>query len=112
MKLVLEAYNINPAITPTPVRNYILPEYEKNLSPNNKMLLAQKIMFNKQYYDDKKLIMGPIAIFEKQLNERTNRDLAKNELEVNKYRDYLIAIISVLSALIFGIIWLRILYLK
>ncbi|MEE3003550.1 MAG: hypothetical protein VX335_04285 [Pseudomonadota bacterium] len=112
MKLVLEAHNIPNELTPEPVRNYILPEYEKNLSANNKMLLAQKIMFNEQYYDDKKLIMDPIAIFEKQLNERTNIDLQKNEHEVNKYRIYLITTISLLAIFIFIIIWLRILYLR
>ena len=71
MKLVLDAHNVPENLMPQQVERYILPTQDKLLSPNNKILLAQEILFDQKYELDKKLIMDPIETFESKLISRT-----------------------------------------
>lgn len=112
MRLVLDAHNVPEKLMPTPVGHYILSTNENNMSPNQKILLAQKILFDDTYKQNKRLIMDPIETFEHKLQKRTFDDLAIVQAKVDMYRLYLISSIAVMSFLIFCIIWLRTLYLK
>jgi len=112
MKLVLDAYAVPEKLAPKPIQKYILPEYEKKLSANDKMLLAQHILFDQKYYDDKQLIMKPAEAFKERLKIRKNKELQDQKQLVDQYTRFLFISLSCLAVCIFGIIWLRILYLK
>jgi nitrate reductase NapE component len=112
MKLVLDAYGVPEKLTPKPIQKYILPEYEKKLSANDKMLLAQHILFDQKYYDDKEMIRKPAAEFKERLKDRKNQELKAQKNQVDTYIRFLFLSLSCLAVCIFCIIWLRILYLK
>ncbi len=112
MKLVLDAYSVPIQLMPVHVQKYILPEYEKKMTSNEKLLLAQEILFNKKYYDDKKLIMGPATEFKNKLIARKNQEISSNKNTVGSYILALFIGIPTISILIFCIIWIRVLYLK
>ena len=112
MKLVLDAYGVPEALMPQSIQKYILPEYEKQLSANEKMLLAQHILFDQKYYDEKERIKKPAAQFKELLKKRKNQELKEQQQLVDRYTRLLFVSLSCLALCIFCIIWLRILYLK
>ena len=56
MRLVLDAHQVPEELMPMPVRRYILTADEKALTPNQKMLLAQKILFDDIIFKTKKAL--------------------------------------------------------
>ena len=112
MRLVLDAHQVPEELMPAPVRRYILTADEKALTPNQKMILAQHILFDDTYLQNKKSIMDPIDEFTTQLAKRTLEEQSAVEARVDRYEYALFASTLALSLCIFCIIWLRILYLQ
>jgi methyl-accepting chemotaxis protein len=112
MKLVLEAYHVPHYLQPSSIQKYELPQFEKNLSANDKLILAETIMFDEQYYIDKEKIMGPITTFNSQLQERINLDILEAQQQLNSLKIQLNTTLFILALLICIIIWLRVLYIK
>lgn len=112
MKLVLDAYSVPTALMPIHVQKYILPEFEKKMTANDKLLLAQEILFDKKYYDDKKIIVAPANEFIERLTTRKNKEIERERKIVDTYLMALFTGIPVISLLIFCVIWIRVLYLK
>ena len=111
MRLVLDAHQVPEELMPTPTRWYILTADEKALTPSQKMILAQNILFDETYLQNKKSIMDPIDKFTKQLAKRTLKEQTAVEARVDNYQYALFGSTVALSICIFCIIWLRILYL-
>ena len=112
MRLVLDAHNVPDELMPDQVRRYTLTAEESELTPNQKILLAQAILFDNTYTRNKKAIMDPVDLFEEKLKTRTLQEQLVSQSKVDMYRMYLIASTSILAFLIFCIVWLRTLYLK
>ena len=112
MKLVLEAYHVPNYLQPSSIQKYELPQFEKNLSANDKLILAETIMFDEQYYLDKEKITGPITTFNSQLQERINLDILEAQQQLNTLKRQLNTNLFILALLICIIIWLRVLYIK
>ena len=112
MRLVLDAHQVPEELMPMPVRRYILTADEKALTPNQKMLLAQKILFDDTYLQNKKRIMDPIKQFTERLAKRTLEEQSVIQARADHYQYALFACTVALALCIFCIIWMRILYLR
>lgn len=107
MRLMMDAYNISPDRMPLAVKSYLLSAKDAKLSNVDKVLLAQKILFDPQYSFDKSLIMKPIQSFEFNLRERVKAELKKDIRLVN-FELYLLIIISIIiTTFILAIIYIR-----
>ena len=69
MRLVLEAKHQTVKNMPAPVAEYTLPESYASLSDAQKISQAQKMLFDKKYYDSKASIMGPLDVFRAAIEE-------------------------------------------
>jgi len=107
MKLVLDAYGVPASLTPSAVAQYSLPKKDKVLSANKKLLLAQKIMFDNKYYQDKDLIMQPISEFNRILKNRIARELKRNDTFINTLINLFVLDVLVMLVLILGMIWIK-----
>ena len=107
MFLILSAYNIPIDLFPQGVRTYQPTPSETKLSGSKKILLAQKILFDKKYQDEKFSIMNPINEF----NHKIIKNLKKSIFQVNREQANLLLILkitlSILALFIVCIAWYR-----
>lgn len=107
MYLILTAYNIPISLFPQGVRAYQLTPYEEKLSRSEKILLAQKILFDKKYQNDKISIVNPINEF----NSKTLKKLKEDLVQINREQAELLLVLkitlSILALLIVCIAWYR-----
>jgi methyl-accepting chemotaxis protein len=81
MRLVLEAQQVPKSSMPLAVAAWQLSVEDSQLSPEEKKDVAIKIMFDAQYKANKRIIMEPIAEFQKLINAR-----AADELEAAQHQ--------------------------
>jgi len=74
MRLVLEATGTPEAEMPPAIAAWKLSETDARLAPAQKLAVARKIMFDARYDQDKSLIMGPIAEFQRTMNARATAE--------------------------------------
>ena len=101
MRSVLEAYQIPAYLMPPPVDQFNIPLNIEQLNAQKKILSAQKILYDDQYYIDKQSIMAPIATFTK---------LAMNHIEkkfiISKKK--IVSLIIILKVLLITLIMISI----
>jgi hypothetical protein len=106
MRAVLEAYKVPDDLMPPPIDQFSLPHNVEILDAQKKILSAQKILYDKQYYLDKQSIMAPIAAF----NKLAFTHIEKKISNANKKIDTFVLTLKILLiALIFlsiSMIWL------
>lgn len=109
MKLVLSAYDVPENLYLEPIRQYQLMPTEKKLSPEDKLALAENIMFNKEYEKMKQKIINPTNTFIRNVL-RTNVKINKQiQQETDRlFFMFTILIISIVISII-AIVWLRVL---
>jgi len=107
MFLMLSAYNIPTKLFPPGVRSYHPTPSETKLTANEKILLAQKILFDKKYSAMKSSIMNPIKTF----NSQILKQVKNNIIQVNQAQQNLLLILkitlSILALVIVCIAWYR-----
>ena len=107
MKLVLDAYHVPTSLLPSVVARYALSKQDAMKTPEQKIRLAQTIMFDKQYFMDKNKIMGPIIEFNKVLRIRAQQYYKMNRDKLSFIMIFLFINILTMLALILLIVWLR-----
>jgi len=108
MKLVLSAYRIPPTLYPKPIQSYILSPPDKLLSAPQKILLAQKLLFDQRYYTEKAHITGPIQQYNQIIARNLNRSLHKNATR-SQWLLYSLGLLMLITTLLtLSILWLRI----
>ena len=82
MRSVLEAYKVPDNLMPPPIDQFNLPHNIEKLDAQKKILSAQRILYDKQYYLDKQSIMAPIATFNKLAMAHIEKkiSMAKNKI--------------------------------
>jgi len=108
MKLLLDAYKVPEASTHPVVRAYKLSATDQALPPDKKILLAQKMMFNQQYYLDKEKIMAPIEKFRQLIKTRLTKEAALAQAKTNHLSTALLGILILLAISILILIWVRV----
>ncbi len=108
MKLVLTAYKIPPSLYPKPIQTFILSRQDKILPPTQKILLAQKLLFDQHYSNEKMQISGPIHQYNKIITTNLNHSLQKNVTRSQWLLYSLGLLILITTVLTLSILWLRI----
>lgn len=110
MKLVLEAYNVPTKFMHPEVAAYHLSATEKQLTPDAKLKLAQKLVFDKAYTEDKDKIAKPIAKFLKLIRQRTDAQEHRANSRTDNLTYLLWVLIIVMLIQIVAILWMRTLH--
>ena len=79
MRAVLESMNTPVADMPKPVAEFSLSGKVNAMSNAEKLNYAQQILFDKQYYRDKRSIMAPLAEFQSLIKEGIEADMTNQQ---------------------------------
>lgn len=107
MYLVLSAYGVPKYLFPPDVRSYRPAPSDISLAPNEKILLAQKIMFDNNYVTNKALIMNPINEFERKILEKAKINSLKAQTKKDDLVTSLSILLILLALVINSIAWYR-----
>jgi hypothetical protein len=106
MRLMLEALKIPQTAMHPAIAAWLLPPEEVSRSAEEKIRVAQKIMFDNQYHYDKKLIMEPIAKFQETMNGRAAQEVQVAMREI-QWAETILFLFAVLIPVVMGfILWI------
>jgi len=106
MRLMLEALKIPQSSMHPAIAAWLLSPEEVSLNAEEKIRVAQKIMFDNQYHYDKKLIMEPIAKFQETMNGRAAREVQVAMTEI-QWAEMTLFLFAVLIPVVMGfILWI------
>ncbi|OGT67334.1 MAG: hypothetical protein A3J38_04720 [Gammaproteobacteria bacterium RIFCSPHIGHO2_12_FULL_45_9] len=109
MKLVLTALGIPEDRMYPAIQAYPLSATDLALSPAQKLEKAQHLLFNLTYTHAKTSILQPIAEFQTSTQIRTQREVIGSERKVRNYLTLCTVLTGVLTILVLGLVWLRLL---
>ena len=107
MKLVLLAYQVPAAILPQPIQQYHLIDKEKVLSDDEKVRLAQSLLFDDNYAKAKSHINQPIVTYNRMVSSSVQQDLLSTENKVQITSVLLVLLLSASLLLLIGSLWAR-----
>lgn len=107
MRLVLEAYDVPMSLMPERVSDFELSAKDKNLSPEGKIILSQKLLFDKKHFEQKKRISKLIQSFIVQLQKETGEKLTTQSQMTNYYIILLNIFLWLQILIVISIIWIR-----
>ncbi|MDM8518842.1 methyl-accepting chemotaxis protein [Anaerolineales bacterium HSG6] len=103
MRLVLEAEGTSPQAMHPAIRAYELSPSDAVLPAEDKLIKAREIMFDRQYTQDKKIIMDPIAKFQQLMNSRAELEVAQTQ-QITRYAEIVLIVVAVLMPLSMGVV--------
>jgi len=107
MKLVIIAMGIPESRMSIALRREHLPIRTMTLSSIEKINLAQRIMFDQTYADNKKTIMTPIDQFLDDMQRRLTQEILNERQKVDRLFIMIVVITALMLTLLLSIIWLK-----
>lgn len=108
MKLVLSAHEVPEDLMPKSAKEFELSTQNQVLSPSEKILLAQQLLYGSDYQKAKRQIMAPINTLRTELMERITSEIQKAEHLVQMGLRLLISLLVFSLISVIAIVWIRI----
>jgi hypothetical protein len=112
MKLVMLANKMPTKSFPQYIINLKLSASDKSLTPNEKVRMAQSILFDQTYYNAKMQVTTPIKKFRNILKQNSETTILQQQKNTYSAIIILYSLLSILVLLLITMVWMKILILK
>ncbi len=106
MRSVLEAYHVPENLMPSPINTFKLSSKIQSLSPQEKILSAQSILYDKKYNSDKQSIMLPLDTFKRLVNQNFETKIRDGQKKVTIYVILIKTFFFIALLIIVSMIWI------
>jgi methyl-accepting chemotaxis protein len=104
-RLVLEATGVPRAQMPPAIAEFPLSAADRALPREAKLETARRIMFDTKYDQDKSIIVGPLAEFQKRMNDRSARAVREAQGNTAAANRLLVALIFIIPLVMGAVLW-------